>query len=66
MQKGMQPNGYNSGSTLGLGFDSSGVRISQDLTTFVLSVVGDVQVDSETHVVTSSILGICRHSRRCS
>jgi hypothetical protein len=28
--------------------------ISQDLTAFVLSVVGDVLIDSETHVVTQS------------
>jgi hypothetical protein len=34
---------------------------------FVLSVVSDVPVDSETPVVTSSILRICRLSlRRCS
>jgi hypothetical protein len=35
-------------------------RVSQDLTAFVLSVVGDVPIDSETFVVTSSILRICR------
>jgi hypothetical protein len=60
--------GYKSpGSTSGPGFDSSWERISQDLTSFVLSVVDDVPVDSETPVVTSSILRICRHSlRRCS
>jgi hypothetical protein len=35
--------------------------ISQDLTAFVLSVVGDVLIDSETHVVTQSskmLLGV--------
>jgi hypothetical protein len=35
--------------------------ISQDLTAFVLSVVGDVPIDSETHVVTQSskmLLGV--------
>jgi hypothetical protein len=37
------------------------------LTAFVLSVVGDVPVDSETPVVTSSILRICRPNlQRCS
>jgi hypothetical protein len=47
--------------------DSSWERISQDLTAFVLSVVGDVPVDSEAPVVTSSISRICRHNlRRCS
>jgi hypothetical protein len=35
------------GSTSGPGFDSSWERISQDLTAFVLSVVGDVPVGSE-------------------
>jgi hypothetical protein len=54
-------------NTSDLGFDSPWERISQDLTAFVLSVVGDVPVDSEAPVVTSSILRICRHSlRRCS
>jgi hypothetical protein len=49
------------------GLDSAWERISQDLTVFVLSVVGDVPVVSEVPVVTSSILRICRHSfRRCS
>jgi hypothetical protein len=49
------------------GFDSRWERISQDITAFVLSVVGVVPVDSEMPVVTSSILSICRHSlRRCS
>jgi hypothetical protein len=33
--------------------DSSWERISQDLTAFVHSVVGDVPVDSEASVVTS-------------
>jgi hypothetical protein len=42
---------------LGPGFDSPWERISQDLTTFVLSVVGDVPVDNEASVVTSSMLG---------
>jgi hypothetical protein len=67
-QKGLQPSGYKSlGSTSGPGFDSSWERISQYLTAFVLSVVGDVPVDSEASVVISSILRICRHSlRRCS
>jgi hypothetical protein len=45
----------STGSTLGLGFDSLWERISQDLMAFVLSVVGDVPVDSETSVVTSTI-----------
>jgi hypothetical protein len=55
------------GSTLGPGFDSAWERISQDLTVFVLSVVGHVPVDSEVPLVTLSILTICRHSlRRCS
>jgi hypothetical protein len=55
------------GSTSGPGFDSPWERNSQDLTTFVLSAVGDVPVDSEAPVVTTSILRICRHSlRRCS
>jgi hypothetical protein len=37
------------------------------LTTFVLSVVGDFPIDSETPVVTSSVLRICRFNlRRCS
>jgi hypothetical protein len=60
--------GYKSpNNTLDLGFDSPWERISQDLTAFVLSMVGDVPVDSEAPVVTSSILRICRHSlRRCS
>jgi hypothetical protein len=50
-----------------LGSTPRGERISQDLTAFVLSVVGDVPVDSEASVVTSSILRICRYSlRRCS
>jgi hypothetical protein len=35
-------------------------RVSQDLTAFVLSGVVDVPIDSETFVVTSSILRICR------
>jgi hypothetical protein len=63
-----KPSGYKSpGSTSGPGFDSLWERISQDVTVFVLSVVGDVPVDSEAPVVTSSILRICRHSlRRCS
>jgi hypothetical protein len=62
------PSGYKSlGSNSSLGFDSPRERFFQDLTTFVLSVVGDVPVDSETPVVTSSILRNCRHSlRRCS
>ena len=34
----------------------------QDLTAFVLSVVGDVPVDSEAPTVTSSISRICRLS----
>jgi hypothetical protein len=60
--------GYKSpGSTSSPGFDSPWERISQDLTAFVLSVVGGVLVDSEAPVVTSSILRICRHSlSRCS
>jgi hypothetical protein len=37
------------------GFDFLWERISQDLTTFVLSVVGDVLVGSDVPVVTSSI-----------
>jgi hypothetical protein len=48
------------GSTSGPGFDSPWERISQDLTAFVLSVVGDVPVDSETPVVYLSILSPAR------
>jgi hypothetical protein len=64
----MVPSGYkNSDSTSGPGFDSPWERISQDLTAFLLSLVGGVPVDSETPVVTLSILRICRHSlRKCS
>jgi hypothetical protein len=67
-RKGLWLSGYKSpSSTSGPGFDSPWERISQDLTTFVFSVVGDVPVDSETPMVTSSILRIYRHSlRRCS
>jgi hypothetical protein len=63
-----QTRGYkSSGSTSGPGFDSPWERISQDLMVFVLPVVGDIPVDSEVHVLTSSILRICQHSlRRCS
>jgi hypothetical protein len=52
-----------SGSTSGSGFDFPGERISQDLTVFVLLVVGDVPIDSKASVVTSSILRICRSSK---
>jgi hypothetical protein len=41
--------------TWGPGFDSPWQWIFQDLTTFMLSVVGDIPIDSETLVVTSSI-----------
>jgi hypothetical protein len=66
--EGVLLSGYkNLGSTSGLRFDSPWERISQDLTVFVLLVVGDVPVDSETPVLTSSILMICRYSlQRCS
>jgi hypothetical protein len=37
----------NIGLPLGPGFDSSWEQISQNLTVFVFSVVGDVPVDSE-------------------
>jgi hypothetical protein len=48
-------------------FDFSWERISQDLMTFVVSVVDGVPVDSETPVVTLSNLRICRHNlRKCS
>jgi hypothetical protein len=48
-------------------FDFSWERISQDLMTFVVSVVDDVPVDSETPVVTLSNLRIYRHNlRKCS
>jgi hypothetical protein len=64
-RKGLYLSGYKSlGSTSGPGFDSPWERISQDLMAFVLSVVGDVPVDNETYVVTSSILRICQHSLR--
>jgi hypothetical protein len=54
---GVEPKGLYSGykslgSTSGPGFDSPWERISQDLMAFVLSVVGDVPVDNEAHVVT--------------
>jgi hypothetical protein len=50
-----------------LGSTPCGERIFQDLTAFVLSVVGVILVNGEAPVVTSSILRICRHSlRRCS
>jgi hypothetical protein len=67
-QKGLHPSGYKSpDSTSGPGFNSPWEQISQDLTAFVLSVVGDIPVDSEAPVVTSSILRICRYNlRRCS
>jgi hypothetical protein len=63
------PVAYKSiGSTSDLEFDSPWERISQNLTALVLSVVGDVPVDSEAPVVdseapvvTSSILRICRY-----
>jgi hypothetical protein len=41
------PDNKSPGSTSGPGFDSPWERISQDLTAFVLSVVGGVPVDSE-------------------
>jgi hypothetical protein len=68
LRKGLQASGYKSpGSTSGPGFDSSWERISQDLTALVLSVVGDVPVDSEAPAATWSILRIRRHSlQRCS
>ena len=55
------------GGTCPPGFESStGVRIFlnlfQDLTGAILSVVGDVSIDSEAPVVTSSISRICRLS----
>ena len=55
------------GGTYPPGFESStGVRIFlnlfQDLTGAILSVVGDVSVDNEAPVVTSSISRICRLS----
>ena len=50
-----------------LGSTSVGSELFQDLTALGLSVVGDVSVDSEAPVVTSSISRICRLStRRCS
>jgi hypothetical protein len=68
LRKGLYPSGFKSpGSTSGPGFDSLWERISQDLTTFVLSVADDVPVYSDASVVTLSILRIWRHSlRRCS
>jgi hypothetical protein len=63
----VNPGCKSTGRTSSPGFDSLWERISQDLTTFVLSVVGNVPVDSEAPVETLSILRICWPSpRRCS
>jgi hypothetical protein len=49
--------------TKALGLTSRESKFSQDLTTFVLLVVGEVPVDSEMSVLTSSISkgSVCTH-----
>jgi len=55
------------GSTIGPGFDYPWERNFLWFNDVVLLVVGDVYVNSEARVVTSSISRMCRFSlRRCS
>jgi hypothetical protein len=50
-----------------LGSTPRGSKFSQNLMTIFILVVGSIPLDSEAHVVTSSILRICQSSlRKCS
>jgi hypothetical protein len=65
LRKRLQPSACNSPrSTSGPGFDSPWERISHDLTAFVLSVVGDVPLDSECACVVSVSDVLCNSKKK--
>jgi hypothetical protein len=65
LRKRLQPSACNSpGSTSGPEFDSPWERISHDLTAFVLSVVGDVPLDSECACVVSVSDVLCNSKKK--